>query len=67
MTKILKEGRLNPREPWVGKKLDCRTCKCEFRLEAGDKVKFTSDQRDGDFYTASCPNEVCKADVTFTL
>lgn len=64
--KIIKKGDPGKKLPWVNKTITCRDCGCKFKLELADsaKVKFVSDQRDGDFYQVNCPE--CKAQQTIT-
>jgi hypothetical protein len=50
--------------PWVGFQTTCDDCACEFKLEKGDKVKFNSDQRDGDYYSLKCPG--CKKTINLS-
>ncbi len=57
--KTLRKGKTNPDKPWVGRKIECGNCDFLGRLESDDKVKLTSHQREGDFYSVRCPN--CKA------
>jgi len=57
--KTIRKGKKFPSKPWVGKKVRCSNCDFSGKLEPGDKVRFVSDQRDGDFYQLRCPN--CKA------
>ena len=61
--KILKKGIPNPE--WVGKIVACGSCKCRVKLEQGDEVEFTSNQRDGDFYLIKCPTLGCKGSIIF--
>lgn len=51
--KIIKPGNTDP--PWVGFKVICGRCRCEFQLEPGDQVQYQSDQRGGDSYIVACP------------
>ena len=59
--KILRKPKKNHDKPWVGHTETCRDCDCVFRLEANDKVKFYSSQRDGDCYEVTCPG--CKGKI----
>jgi hypothetical protein len=40
--KIIRSGM--QREWWVGRKIVCQQCNCEFQLEEGDKVTVTGDR-----------------------
>jgi len=60
--KIVKKGK--PGTKWVGKKIECSSCRCIFKLENGYNVEFVSEQRDGDFYKVKCHG--CQGLVTFT-
>lgn len=60
--KTIKKGRSNPDKPWVGKKINCNHCGYSGKIESKDKVKFVSDQRDGNYYEVKCPN--CRGQMT---
>lgn len=57
-----KKGVGSASEPWVGKKVECRSCHAAVVLEQGDKVQSILDFRDGDYYMFKCPE--CKCTVT---
>jgi hypothetical protein len=71
---ILEPGKVRASKPWNGKILTCRACKCKFQINAGDKVTFSSDQRDShhelqvsdNFYEVDCPNPECDTKIKFS-
>lgn len=49
--KIIKQGKLPEDKTYSG---ECNHCECEFEFQAKE-AKYTTDQRDGDFYSIACP------------
>ena len=48
--KIIKRGKV----PTVEREITCSTCKTVFSFTPSE-ARYTSDFRDGDFYTINCP------------
>jgi len=46
-------------------RLTCSTCSTVFEFKLTE-AQHTSDQREGDFYTISCPLEECDRTLSFT-
>ncbi len=57
--KVIRKGKPGSEkaEPWIGKKVTCKNCKCYFELETTDKVKLEYKDRGGAriFYSVNCP------------
>jgi ribosomal protein S27E len=58
---IIKAGKLPQEKKY---RLTCNTCGTVFDFKLRE-ARFTSDQREGDFYTISCPLEECERTLTF--
>jgi hypothetical protein len=50
----------------IGMRVTCRNCNGVFEIEKKGEAKYTSDQRDGSFYSVACPTSRCGATITFT-
>lgn len=65
--KIIKQGDLTPKPPWwVGRKLTCSKCGCEFVLEEGDDVYLDPLEIHGGTNYALCPFDECVTRVPFS-
>lgn len=57
---IIKEGELPGSKTYTA---TCNSCKTVFRFRAGE-AKYITDQRDGDYYSVTCPLKGCHSTVT---
>lgn len=59
---IIKAGKLPQEKKY---RLTCSTCNTVFEFKLNE-ARHLCDQREGDFYTISCPLEECDRTLSFT-
>jgi hypothetical protein len=61
--KIILQG-LTPRDRLNGTKINCSHCKGQFEITVEDNPKFNSDQREGSYWSITCPTANCGHTLT---